>query len=318
VSQDPQPLLEVRNLVKLFPITRGVVFRRPVGAVHAVSGVSFSLDAGETLGIVGESGCGKSTMARCIIRLYQPTSGTVMLVGVDLGRLRGVELRRRRRDMQIVFQDPYASLNPRMSVERIVAEPLNIHRVGSRSQRRRRVRELLELVGLSSSFAERFPHEFSGGQRQRIGLARALALNPKLIICDEPVSALEQQRLGLAYLFIAHDLAVVRHISDRIGVMYLGKLVEIAPSSRLYSHPLHPYTAGLLSAIPVPDPDFEQRRQRRVLQGDVPSPVNPPSGCVFHPRCFRAEPICSREVPPLEMRPDGQAAACFFPLDRSA
>jgi oligopeptide transport system ATP-binding protein len=332
MSTAAEPLLEVRDLVKLFPITRGVVVRHAVGAVHAVEGVTFSLDHGETLGIVGESGCGKSTLARCIIRLYRPTSGVVTLEGVDLAGLRGGELRRRRRDMQIVFQDPYASLNPRMSVERIVAEPLNIHRVGTRADRRARVRELLEVVGLSASFAERFPHEFSGGQRQRIGLARALALNPKLIICDEPVSALDvsiqaqilnllkelQNRLHLAYLFIAHDLAVVRHISDRIGVMYLGRLVEVAPSSRLYISPLHPYTAGLLSAIPVPDPDFEHRRRRRVLQGDVPSPVHPPSGCVFHPRCFRARSICSQEIPVLERRPDGHAVSCFFPLDMEA
>ena len=324
------PLLEVRDLVKLFPITRGVIVRRTAGAVHAVGGVSFSLAHGKTLGIVGESGCGKTTLARCIIRLYRPTSGVVTLEGVDLAGLRGAELRRRRRDMQIVFQDPYSSLNPRMSVERIVAEPLDIYRVGSRAERRARVGELLDVVGLSPSFAERFPHEFSGGQRQRIGLARALALNPKLIICDEPVSALDvsiqaqilnllkdlQQRLQLAYLFIAHDLAVVRHISDRIGVMYLGKLVEVAPSARLYSNPLHPYTSGLLSAIPVPDPEFEHRRRRRVLQGDVPSPVHPPSGCVFHPRCFRAQPVCAQQVPSFEHRPDGHTVSCFFPLDK--
>ena len=332
MTSSGSPLLEVCDLVKLFPITRGVVFRHAVGAVHAVSGVSFSLSHGETLGIVGESGCGKTTLGRCIIRLYRPTSGVVRLEGADLAVLRGAELRQRRRDMQIVFQDPYASLNPRMSVERIVAEPLNIYRVGSRTERRARVRELLELVGLSQSFAERYPHEFSGGQRQRIGLARALALNPKLIICDEPVSALDvsiqaqilnllkelQRRLQLAYLFIAHDLAVVRHVSDRIGVMYLGKLVEVAPSAHLYGNPLHPYTSGLLSAIPVPDPEFEHRRRRRVLQGDVPSPVHPPTGCVFHPRCFRAQSVCAQEKPLLEQRADGHSVSCFFPLDEGA
>jgi oligopeptide transport system ATP-binding protein len=330
MSENGSHLLEVDDLVKYFPITRGVIFQKSVGAVHAVDGVSFHLDVGETLGIVGESGCGKTTLGRCVIQLYRPTSGRVLLEGTDLAGLKGSALRHRRRDMQIVFQDPYASLNPRKNVERIVGEPLSIYRVGTRASRKEQVRELLDLVGLSPSHAERYPHEFSGGQRQRIGIARALALDPKLIICDEPVSALDvsiqaqilnllkdlQKRLRLSYLFIAHDLAVVRHISHRIGVMYLGKLVELAPASYLYSNPLHPYTSGLLSAIPIPDPELEQARKRRLLAGDVPSPANPPSGCVFHPRCFRAQPRCAEESPSLEQRETGQSFACFYPLDR--
>jgi len=332
VTVNGSHLLEVTDLVKHFPITRGVVIQKQIGAVHAVDGVSFYLDQGETLGIVGESGCGKTTLGRCVIQLYRPTSGTVLLEDADLASLKGNELRRRRRDMQIVFQDPYASLNPRKNVERIVGEPLVIYRIGSRVSRKERVRELLDLVGLSPSHAERYPHEFSGGQRQRIGIARALALDPKLIICDEPVSALDvsiqaqilnllknlQKRLGLSYLFIAHDLAVVRHISHRIGVMYLGKLVEVAPPSYLYSNPLHPYTSGLLSAIPIPDPDLERARSRRLLTGDVPSPAAPPSGCVFHPRCFRARRRCSEEPPAMVHRSTGQSCACFYPLDGEA
>ncbi len=322
------PLLVVKNLVKRFPITSGVVFQRTVGYVHAVEDVSFEVAEGETLGLVGESGCGKTTTGRCILQLYRPTSGSIAFTGRELTRLKGQELQEMRRDMQIVFQDPYASLNPRMTVGTIVGEPLAIHRIGSRAERKERVRQLLEVVGLNAQFTNRYPHEFSGGQRQRIGLARALALNPKLIICDEPVSALDvsiqaqmlnlleslQKELNLTYLFIAHDLSVVKHVSDRVAVMYLGKVVEIAPSNELYRNPMHPYTFGLLAAIPIPDPKVERRRVHRVLEGDVPSPANPPSGCVFHPRCFRAQEICSQQVPPMEAGGNGHATACFFPL----
>ncbi|GAB4266419.1 MAG: dipeptide ABC transporter ATP-binding protein [Thermoleophilia bacterium] len=324
------PLLRVRDLVKRFPITSGVILQRTVGMVHAVEGVSFDLDEGETLGLVGESGCGKTTTGRCILQLYRPTSGSILFEGKELTTLRGRELQAMRRDMQIVFQDPYASLNPRMTVGTIVAEPLVIHHIGTRAERKERVRELLDVVGLNPQFTNRYPHEFSGGQRQRIGLARALALNPKLIICDEPVSALDvsiqaqilnlleqlQQELGLTYLFIAHNLSVVKHISDRVAVMYLGKIMESAPSAELYDNPAHPYTFMLLSAIPIPDPSVERSRARRVIEGDVPSPVNPPSGCVFHPRCFRAKEICAREVPPMEPHGPKHEAACWFPLDR--
>ena len=326
------PLLEVRDLVKRFPITSGVIFQRVIGYVHAVEGVSFHIDPGETLGLVGESGCGKTTVGRCILQLHRPTSGSIEFECKELTALKGQELRLMRRDMQIVFQDPYASLNPRMTVGTIVGEPLIIHKLGSREERRERVRELLDVVGLNPSFTNRYPHEFSGGQRQRIGLARALALNPRLIICDEPVSALDvsiqaqmlnllqdlQEQLDLTYLFIAHDLSVVRHVSDRVAVMYLGKIMELASSLALYKNPVHPYTQGLLSAIPIPDPKVEHLRKGRVLEGDVPSPVNPPSGCVFHPRCFRAKPICSQDTPVMESHGEGHQAACFFPLDRNA
>jgi oligopeptide transport system ATP-binding protein len=326
------PLLEVKDLVKRFPIASGVIFQRVIGQVHAVEGVSFYIDPGETLGLVGESGCGKTTVGRCILQLHRPTSGSIVFECKELTTLKGQELRLMRRDMQIVFQDPYASLNPRMTVGTIVGEPLIIHKLGSREERRERVRELLEVVGLNPSFTNRYPHEFSGGQRQRIGLARALALNPRLIICDEPVSALDvsiqaqmlnlledlQEQLDLTYLFIAHDLSVVRHVSERVDVMYLGKIMELAPSQALYEDPVHPYTQGLLSAIPIPDPKVEHLRKGRVLEGDVPSPVNPPAGCVFHPRCFRAKPICSQEIPVMESHGEGHQAACFFPLDRDA
>ena len=326
------PLLQVTDLVKRFPITSGVVIQRTVGMVHAVEGVSFHIDEGETLGLVGESGCGKTTTGRCILQLHRPTSGSVRFEGTELTTLKRDEMAAMRRDMQIVFQDPYASLNPRMTVGTIVAEPLVIHHLGTRAERKERVRELLDLVGLNPSFTNRYPHQFSGGQRQRIGLARALALNPKLIICDEPVSALDvsiqaqilnlfdllQKELGLAYLFIAHNLSVVKHISDRVAVMYLGKIMEIASSEELYAHPVHPYTHGLLLAIPIPDPAVQKKREHRVLEGDVPSPSNPPSGCVFHPRCFRAKAICSQQVPPRTDHGPGHQAACFFPLDRDA
>ncbi|MHB9149636.1 MAG: ABC transporter ATP-binding protein [Thermoleophilia bacterium] len=326
------PLLQVRDLVKRFPITSGTIIQRTIGMVHAVEGVTFSISEGETLGLVGESGCGKTTTGRCILQLYKPTSGSILFEGKELTALDRDSMQHVRRDMQIVFQDPYASLNPRMTVGSIVGEPLTIHRIGTRAERKQRVRELLDLVGLNPSFTNRYPHQFSGGQRQRIGLARALALNPKLIICDEPVSALDvsiqaqilnlfdklQQDLGLTYLFIAHNLSVVKHISDRVAVMYLGKIMEIAPSRELYASPVHPYTYGLLSAIPIPDPSVQKLREHVVLEGDVPSPVDPPSGCVFHPRCFRAKAICAQQVPQMEPHGQGHEAACFFPLDTSA
>ena len=325
------PLLSVRNLTKRFPITSGIVFQKAVGWVHAVEDVSFDVFPGRTLGLVGESGCGKTTTGRCILQLYRPTSGSVKLEGVELTTLRGAALRAVRRDMQVVFQDPYASLNPRKSVEKIVIEPLAVHHILAGAERQARVLELLDTVGLSAHFAKRYPRELSGGQRQRVGLARALALNPKLIICDEPVSALDvsiqaqilnlleelRGRLGLTYIFIAHDLSVVKHVSDRVAVMYLGHIVEMALSDDLFANPVHPYTFALMSAIPIPDPEVEGKRVHTVLAGDVPSPAHPPSGCPFHPRCFRAKEICSQETPELEERGGDHTAACFFPLDRS-
>jgi len=325
------PLLSVRNLTKRFPITSGIVFQKAVGWVHAVENVSFDVFPGKTLGLVGESGCGKTTTGRCILQLYRPTSGTVQLEGVELTTLRGRALRTVRRDMQVVFQDPYASLNPRKNVGKIVDEPLAIHNILAGAERRARVLELLDTVGLSAQFAKRYPRELSGGQRQRVGLARALALNPKLIICDEPVSALDvsiqaqilnlleelRGRLGLTYIFIAHDLSVVKHVSERVAVMYLGHIVEMALSDDLFANPVHPYTFALMSAIPIPDPEVEETRVHTVLEGDVPSPAHPPSGCPFHPRCFQAQEVCSQETPELEDRGGGHTAACFFPLDRS-
>jgi oligopeptide/dipeptide ABC transporter ATP-binding protein len=329
-------LLSVRDLVKHFPIKAGVM-RHQVGAVRAVDGVSFDLREGETLGLVGETGCGKSTAARCILRLIEPTSGSVTFDGIEVTRAKGDVMRRLRREMQIVFQDPFASLNPRMTVGSIVGEPLLIHKGEDadgnrlrRAERKARVRELLATVGLSPEHNNRYPHEFSGGQRQRIGIARAIALHPRLLICDEPVSALDvsiqaqvlnlledlQNRLNLTYLFIAHDLSVVRHISDRVAVMYLGQIVEVADGEDVYRHPKHPYTGALLSAIPVPDPVKERQRQRIILGGDVPNPADPPPGCPFHPRCPKAQGICREVMPPLE--PHGSAghlAACHFPND---
>jgi len=303
-------LLEVRNLVKHFPIRRGV-FQRQVGAVQAVDGISFDIYRGETLGLVGESGCGKSTAGRAILQLLKPTGGEVVFNGDNLVALSRGEMRKRRRHMQMIFQDPYSSLNPRMQVGSIVGEPLTIHSIGNAASRKERVQELLALVGLNPYFIKRYPHEFSGGQRQRIGIARALATNPSFIVADEPISALDvsiqaqvvnllddlKADLGLTYLFIAHDLSMVRYISDRVAVMYLGRIVEMGERDEVYDHPLHPYTQALLSAIPIPDPDVEATRKRIILEGDVPSPVNPPAGCRFNPRCAYATDICRQEDP---------------------
>ncbi len=319
-------LLRVEHLVKHFPITRGIIFQKQVGAVHAVDDISFDIHRGETLGLVGESGCGKSTTGRTIIQLYRPTSGKVYFEGVDLVNLKGDELRRMRRKMQMIFQDPYASLNPRMTVGDIIGEPLIIHKVASGKEVQERVEHLLELVGLNPAFSNRYPHEFSGGQRQRIGVARALALQPLLIVCDEPISALDvsiqaqvvnlledlQDQFHLTYLFIAHDLSMVRHISDRVAVMYLGKIVELTTSRELYENPLHPYTQALLSAVPVPDPGIEEKRQRIILQGDVPSPVNPPSGCRFRTRCPLATAICAEQQPEWRQVSPGHWVACHM------
>ncbi|MEZ4709054.1 MAG: dipeptide ABC transporter ATP-binding protein [Caldilineaceae bacterium] len=320
-------LLEVRDLKMHFPITKGIVFQRQVGAIKAVDGISFDLYSGETLGLVGESGCGKSTTGRAILQLHRPTDGRVVFEGKDLVQTKGEELRRMRRRMQMIFQDPYASLNPRMTVGSIVGEPLDVHGIGStRKERQERVQELLKIVGLNPYFVNRYPHEFSGGQRQRIGVARALAVNPSFIVADEPISALDvsiqaqvinlmedlQEELGLTYLFIAHDLSVVRHISDRIAVMYLGKIVELADRDELYRNPMHPYTQALLSAVPIPDPKIENQRKRIILEGDVPSPANPPKGCNFCTRCPRVMDICKEQEPPFKDYGDGHFTACFL------
>jgi oligopeptide/dipeptide ABC transporter ATP-binding protein len=326
------PLLTVTNVTKYFPITQGIIFRKEVARVHAVDGVSLSLRRGETLGLVGETGCGKSTLARLIVGLHPVTSGTIEFEGQNITNLPREQMRKYRREMQMVFQDPYGSLNPKRRVGSIIGDPFAIHGVAEGAERKRRVQELMEVVGLNPEHYNRFPAEFSGGQRQRIGVARALALRPKLIVCDEPVSALDvsiqaqiinllddlQREFNLTYIFIAHDLSVVRHVSDRVAVMYLGKVAELGDKGRLYERPRHPYTNALLSAVPVADPDEADRRERIVLTGDVPSPINPPSGCRFHPRCPKAQPNCVTDEPALIPRlgdPPDEVAACHYPVE---
>ena len=319
-------LLNVVDLVKHFPIMKGVLIQKQVGAVHAVDGVSFDIVKGETLGLVGESGCGKSTTGRAILQLHRPTSGSVFYEGKDLVKLKGENLRKTRRRMQMIFQDPYASLNPRMTVGQIITEPMLIHDMTTQKDTQGHAERLLKLVGLNPAYTSRYPHEFSGGQRQRIGIARALALEPALIVCDEPISALDvsiqaqvvnlledlQAKLGLTYLFIAHDLSMVRHISDRVAVMYLGIIVELTTRDELYSHALHPYTQALLSAVPIPDPAIEANRKRIILTGDVPSPVNPPSGCRFRTRCPIAAEICKQIKPEFREVSPGHWVACHM------
>jgi oligopeptide transport system ATP-binding protein len=319
-------ILQVQNLVKHFPVMGEGLFARAAGVVRAVDGVSFTISQGETLGLVGESGCGKTTTGRCILQLERPTAGQVVFEGHELTSLTEAQLRSIRRKMQVIFQDPYSSLNPRMTVGQLLAEPLQVHGIVPRRQeRRQRVAALLSEVGLPAVLAERYPHELSGGQRQRVGIARALAMQPAFVVCDEPVSALDvsiqaqimnlldtlQERYGLTYLFVAHDLSVVRHISDRVAVMYLGKIVELTDRQRLYDEPLHPYTTALLSAVPIPDPEVEARRERIILRGEVPSPLHPPTGCVFHPRCPLAIAECGHMVPELREIKPGHWAACI-------
>jgi peptide/nickel transport system ATP-binding protein/oligopeptide transport system ATP-binding protein len=327
-----EPLVEVRDLVKHFPITQGIIFQRQVAAVHAVDGVSFDVMRGETLGIVGETGCGKSTTARLITRLLEPTDGTIRFEGQDISHLRSGQVKPLRKEMQMIFQDPYSSLNPRKTVGSIIAEPFKIQGLKEgQGERRRAVQELMEQVGLNPEHYNRYPHEFSGGQRQRIGVARALALQPKLIIADEPVSALDvsiqaqilnllrdlQRDLGITLVLIAHDLSVVKHMCDRVAVMYLGKLVELADSQTLYQQPRHPYTGALLSAVPVPDPDLAAARKRQIPGGDVPSPTNPPPACRFNPRCPKVQDLCRQEEPLLAPKDGGSLAACHFPLTQA-
>ncbi|AWK11233.1 dipeptide ABC transporter ATP-binding protein [Streptomyces spongiicola] len=330
-----EPILRVRNLVKHFPMTQGILLKKKIGAVKAVDGVSFDLHQGETLGIVGESGCGKSTVAKLLMSLETATSGEVFYKGQDITRLSGRALKAVRRNIQMVFQDPYTSLNPRMTVGDIIGEPFDIHpEVAPKGDRRRKVQELLDVVGLNPEYVNRYPHQFSGGQRQRIGIARGLALNPEIIVCDEPVSALDvsvqaqvinlmkrlQDEFNLSYVFIAHDLSIVRHISDRVGVMYLGQMAEIGTDTQIYDHPTHPYTQALLSAVPVPDPASRDGRERIILSGDVPSPANPPSGCRFRTRCWKAQEKCATEVPLLAVpeyfagqdTPAAHESACHF------
>ncbi len=322
-------LVQVRHLKKYFPIHRGAILQRHVGNIKAVDDVSFDIYVGETLGLVGETGCGKTTVGRTLLRLYEPTAGQILFDGVDLATLKEGELRKMRQRMQMIFQDPYASLNPRMTVGSIIAAPLEVHGRLRGKAKRERVQQLLDLVGLNPDFVNRYPHEFSGGQRQRIGIARALAVNPDLIVCDEPISSLDvsiqaqvvnlleelQDRLELTYLFIAHDLSMVRHISDRMAVMYLGKIMELADRDEIYQQPLHPYTQALMSAVPVPDPDIAQKRKRILLEGDIPSPANPPVGCNFNTRCHYAREICFAEDPAYrEVRPR-HWVACHFAED---
>lgn len=318
-----ETLLKVENLKKHYPINGGLL-QKTIGSVKAVDGVSFSLYKGETLGLVGESGCGKSTTGRLLMRLIEPTEGTVIFEDEEITKLSQGQMRKKRREIQMIFQDPFASLNPRHTVEKIIEEPLIVHGIGNKKERKKRVHELLEVVGLSSYHAKRYPHQFSGGQRQRIGIARALAVNPKLIIADEPVSALDvsiqsqvlnllkdlQDEFDLTYLFIAHDLGVVRHISDRVGVMYLGRIVELAESEDIYHDPKHPYTQALLSAVPIPDPEY--KKDRIVLKGDVPNPASPPSGCPFHTRCPKVMDVCKSKVPDFKQVSDGHFAACHL------
>ncbi len=325
-THNPNLLMEVRDLQMHFPVSKGVIFQSRVGDIKAVDGVSFQIMRGETLGLVGESGSGKTTLGRCILQLLKPTGGQVRFRGQDLTQLSAKEMRPLRRELQVIFQDPYGSLNPRMTVGSIVEEPLIIHKQGNKEERKRRVAELFEVVGLNPSMMDRYPNEFSGGQRQRIGIARALAVNPTFIVCDEPVSALDvsiqaqvinllsslQERFDLTYLFIAHDLSVVRHISDRVAVMYLGKIVEITDRDELYQDPKHPYTRALLSAVPIPDPVIEASRERIVLTGDVPSPIDPPAGCSFHPRCPFAMDVCREETPALKPTSEGHSVACHL------
>jgi oligopeptide transport system ATP-binding protein len=325
-SNGNEVLLDVDDLYMHFPLTQGILFQRKVGAVQAVDGLTFDVRKGETLGLVGESGCGKSTTGRAILQLYKPTGGAVNFQGKDLTKLDGGEMRKMRRHLQMIFQDPYASLNPRMTVGSIISEPMQIHNLVPKRQRNERVQELLQTVGLNPYFANRYPHEFSGGQRQRIGVARALAASPAFIVADEPVSALDvsiqaqiinlleelQEQFGLTYLFIAHDLSVVRHISDRVAVMYLGKMVELADRNSIYDDPLHPYTKALLSAVPVPDPVVEKKRERIILTGDVPSPINPPSGCHFHTRCPYAMEVCKKIEPKFVDQGGGHYVACHL------
>ncbi|MCE2404737.1 MAG: dipeptide ABC transporter ATP-binding protein [Dehalococcoidia bacterium] len=319
-------LLDVQNLKMHFPVTSGIIFQHAIGQIKAVDGISFTVRRGETLGLVGESGCGKTTTGRCILQLYKPTAGSVLFDGEDIVNMKGRALRGLRRKMQVIFQDPYSSLNPRMTAGAIIGEPLKVHGLaGSRSEFRERIGELLTVVGLNPYMADRFPHEFSGGQRQRIGIARALAVNPEFLVCDEPVSALDvsiqaqiinlledlQETFGLTYLFIAHDLSVVRHISDRVAVMYLGHIVEIADRAEIYTNPLHPYTKALLSAVPLPDPVLDAERERVILTGEVPSPLNPPQGCVFHPRCPIGTEECREAMPELREVSTDHYVACI-------
>ena len=327
------PLVKLENVKKWFKLTRGIVFHKTIGHVHAVDGVDLEVYPGETVGLVGETGCGKSTLARVITRLYDITDGKVYFDGQDISHMKGKELRALRRDMQMIFQDPYASLNPRKTVGTIIGEPFHLHKTVPKHKVRDEVKQLMELVGLNPEHYNRYPHAFSGGQRQRIGFARALALRPRLIVADEPVSALDvsiqaqilnlledlQDEFKLTYLFIAHDLSVVKHVSDRVAVMYLGKVVELAPGETLYLNPKHPYTGALMSAVPIADPELASQKRRIILEGDVPSPIDPPSGCRFHPRCPRAQfPTCREDVPDLLPHHPAQVAACHFPLEDRA